>query len=453
MNLYEASPVLSQFERLPPHDIEAEMCSLAAMMLNRECIPVVIGIIGEKEAFFQVDHQIIYERLVDMWKRDTAIDPILLRAELQRLQQLEEVGGTAYLSQMINTVPSAAHGMHYASIVRDKYLLRKLIVACNDGLRSAYAPYQVAQDVVNDAAGQFLKLSQAAAKADTLVAADVVGDEYMREIAGEVAPEPVYPTGWFDIDAKMDGGLRAGQLVVIGARPSVGKTAFAGETVIKMATAERPVPGMVFSLEMSRRELWQRMLASRSEVPFTKVRRNLYTPEEREKVIQHNAMLMQAPLWIDDNASVSVMDIIAKVRSTVFEHGVKIVWIDYLQLMNIPKDAERRDIAIGEVTRALKILSRSANVCICLLSQLNRGSEKEQREPRKSDLRESGNIEQDADVIWLLHRDNADDKGPHDSILKVIVEKQRNGPTGPVDLVWDGERMKPRNISRIGGFQ
>lgn len=438
---------IREFDRLPPHDLDAEACCLGSMMLEpTSAIADVMQVIRDKDAFFQTDHQIIFEHLVALYNAGKAIDAIVLRAELQQHKLLEEIGGSAYLAELLNTVPSAAHAAHYAQIVADKYTLRRLIVAANDTLRDAYgASGDEADHVASRAAERFIAVgeTQGGTYAST---AEQCGAEAMAVLEGRQKPATVYPTGWHELDEMMDGGFRGGELIIVAARPSMGKTAFATVTALNMLWRNTVVD--FYSMEMSRAELWTRLLAAESGIDFRKLRKGMLTHDERNNAILCNARLMQAPLLIDETTSLTKGDAISRLRSGKVRRNINVAFFDYLGLFNAPK-ADRYDLALGEITKALKSTAKSLNIPIVLLCQLSRSNEKDRRKPRMSDLRDSGNIEQDADVVMLLHREDyyhKDDANyAQTNILEVILEKQRNGPTGPIQLIWDGSRMRPCN--------
>lgn len=448
------SPIASQFDRLPPHSVEAEMCTLASMMLNPECIADVCGIIRQKEAFFQADHQILFERLQAMYASGNPIDAVLLRESLNQLKLLEEVGGTAYLSKIINTVPSAAHAIHYAGIVRDKWLLRQLIAASNDTLRDCYGAMEAVKDVVDRAAERTFKVSESieAEGQSTLEALATVLDV----ANGRISPPPATPTGFYDLDSLLDGGIRGGELIVVGARPSMGKTAFGFGVALNIAECEGPV--VCYSLEMRKDAVLQRMLAWKARVPFTAIRKGMTSGEQREKISRAVVAVMAAAerLNIDDSGTITVTDLVLRVRSLHRRSRLRGVFIDYLGLMVLP-EADTQALRVGMATRALKNLARDLDVPVVLLSQLNRAVEgRDEKRPRMSDLRDSGCVEQDADVIMLLHREDyyhiGDKNYTPTNTGEVAVVKQRNGPCHTVELVWNGECMAFCNKASVPDF-
>jgi replicative DNA helicase len=435
----------SQFDRLPPHSIEAEMCLLASMMLDRELIGQCVGLV-ERESFYQADHQILHDILLKLYEQNKAVDAVILREELIKRQLLDEVGGTAYLAQILNCVPSAAHGMHYAGIVREKFLLRQLIAASNDVLRDAYAPHEKAELVLDRAEKRIFEIAEKKIGNSIVSLETVLHEVYeMIEDRGRRGIE----TDFHEIDDMLN-GLQNGEMIIVAARPSMGKTAFA-MNIIEAVAANHRLPCAVFSLEMSKQQLAQRMLCSRAGIDAQKVRKGLLQAEEFRKLASVVVELSKAPIFVDDSPGLTPLELRAKARRLKMQHDIKLIMIDYMQLMDNP-GPESRQQQISEISRGIKAVARELNIPVVALSQLNRQSEgREGHRPRMSDLRESGSIEQDADVIMLLHREdyyrqNDPDHLP-DNIAEVIVAKQRNGPTGTVKLTFDNKTTSFRNLA------
>jgi replicative DNA helicase len=438
--------VARQFERLPPHAIEAEMCVLASMMLDKEMIGEIVQRI-DREAFFQADHQVIFDVLLKMYEHNRPIDAILLREELAKRQLLEEVGGNAYLGAILNTVPSAAHGLHYAGVVREKALLRQLIAASNDILRDAYAPHEQAELVLDKAEKRIFEIAQ-----KKIGNAAVSMEEVLHEVFEmiENRGHSGLMTGFFELDDMMN-GLQNGEMIIVAARPSMGKTAFAMNIVERLAADEHRYPCAVFSLEMSKQQLAQRMLCSRGEIDAHKLRKGMLQAHEYQKLASVVGELAKAPIWVDDSPGLTPLELRAKCRRLKLQHDIKCVMVDYMQLMDNP-GPENRQQQISEISRGLKAVARELNVPVIALSQLNRASEgRDGHRPRMSDLRESGSIEQDADVIMLLHREDyyrmSEPDFMPDNIAEVIIAKQRNGPTGTVKLTFMNKTTRFENLS------
>jgi replicative DNA helicase len=439
------SSTAQQFDRLPPHSIQAEMSLLASMMLDKELIGEVVQIV-DRESFYQADHQIIFDVLVKMYEQNKPVDPLILREELIKRQLFEEVGGASYLGQLLNTVPSAAHGVYYAGIVREKALLRQLIAASNEVLRDAYAPHEKADIVLDNAEKRIFEIAQKKIGNSVVAMETVLHEVYeMIEDRGRRGIE----SDFREIDDMLN-GLQNGEMIIVAARPSMGKTAFA-MNIVEAVAANHRLPCAIFSLEMSKQQLAQRMLCSRAAIDAQKVRKGMLQAEEFRKLAAVVVELSKAPIWVDDSPGLTILDLRAKARRLKLQHDIKLIMIDYMQLMDNP-GVESRQQQISEISRGIKAVARELNVPVIALSQLNRASEgRDGHRPRMSDLRESGSIEQDADVVMLLHREDyyrmSEPDFMPDNIAEVIIAKQRNGPTGTVKLTFDNRTTTFKNLA------
>ena len=444
-NGFEDSENRSPFDRLPPHSLDAEMCLLASMTLDREIIGEVVQRV-ERDSFYLADHQIIFEALVDLWTAGRPIDAVILREELAKRQLLEEIGGTVYIAELLGSVPSAAHALHYAHIVREKALLRQLIDASNKCLQDAYSPHETVEQVMDRAEKRIFDIAQKKITGEMVSLGSVAENVYeMLEDKGRAG----LMSDFIDLDEMMH-GLQAGEMIVLAARPSMGKTALAMNIVENVAAKQVPVA--IFSLEMSKQQLAQRMMCSRAGLDAQRVRRGMLRNEEYQKLAMMVTELSKFQIWVDDTPGLTVMDLRAKSRRLALQKGIKLIMIDYLQLMEGTALAENRQQQITEISRGIKGLSRELNVPVICLSQLNRQAEgRDGHRPRMSDLRESGSIEQDADVVLLLHRDDYYRKNEPDFVPEntadLIIAKQRNGPTGTVKLTFDDKTMTFRNLA------
>ena len=435
----------SSFDRLPPHSLDAEMCLLASMMLDREIIGEVVQRV-ERDSFYLADHQIIYEALVHLWQGNRPIDAVILRDELAKRQLLEEIGGTAYIAELLGSVPSAAHAMHYAGIVREKALLRQLIEASNKCLQDAYSPHENVEQVMDRAEKRIFDIAQKKITGEVVSLGSVAENVYeMLEDKGRAG----LMTDFFDLDEMLH-GLQAGEMIIVAARPSMGKTAIAMNIVESVAAKQVPVA--VFSLEMSKQQLAQRMMCSRAGLDSQRVRKGMLRNEEYQKLAMMVTELAKFPIWVDDTPGLTIMDLRAKSRRLALQRGIKLIMVDYMQLMEGTSGVESRQQQITEISRGIKGIARELNVPVICLSQLNRQSEgRDGHRPRMSDLRESGSIEQDADVVMLLHREDyyrqTEPDFVPDNIAEVIIAKQRNGPTGTVKLTFDSRTTSFRNLA------
>jgi replicative DNA helicase len=438
-------PIARQFDRLPPHSIDAEQCLLASMMLDKEMIGMAVQII-DRDSYFQADHQIIFDVLVKLYDQNRPVDAIIVRDELAKRQLLEEVGGSAYLGEILNKVPSAAHGEHYAKIVREKALLRQLIAASNDILRDAYAPHDQAELVLDKAEKRIFDIASKKVGESTVHMEKVLHEVFETiESRGQRGIE----TGFFELDDMLN-GLQNGEMAIVAARPSMGKTALA-MNIIEHVAADSLLPCAIFSLEMSKQQLAQRMLCSRGQIDAHKLRKGMLQSHEYAHLANVVGELAKAPIWVDDSSSLTPLELRAKARRLKLQHDVKLIMLDYMQLMDNP-GPENRQQQISEISRNIKAVARDLNIPVIALSQLNRASEgRDGHKPRMSDLRESGSIEQDADVVMLLHREDyykmSDADFQPDNIAEIIIAKQRNGPTGTVKLTFMNKTTRFENLS------
>jgi len=441
------SSVTRMFDRLPPNSIESEMCVLASMMLDlsKEISGQIVQIL-DKDSFFQVDHQILFDVLRKIYDANRPIDAMIVREELIKRGQLEEIGGTEYLAAIINSVPNAANGAHYAGIVREKALLRQLIAASNDILREAYSPHDKAENVLENAEKRIFAIAEKKVSGSLTPIGDLAHEVYAML---EDKSRRGLMTGYFELDDMLN-GLQNGEMLIIAARPSMGKTSFAMNIVENIATTDLQ-PCAVFSLEMSKQQLVQRMLCSLTAIDAHKVRRGMMSNDEYIKMAQMVSTLSKVPIWVDDSPGLTPLDLRAKARRMKMQNDVKLIMIDYMQLMDCP-GVDSRQEQVSVISRGIKAVARELEVPVMALSQLNRSSEsRDGHKPRMSDLRESGSIEQDADVIMLLHREDyyrlQDPDFVPDNVAEVIVAKQRNGPTGTVRLSFNNKSTRFENLS------
>src|SRR5579862_2838258 len=440
-----ADSISQQFDRLPPHSIEGEMCLLASIMLDKEIIGQVAPLV-DRDSFYQADHQIIYDVLLKLYETSRPIDAIIVCEELSRRQLLDEIGGRGYIAQILGTVPSAAHGAHYAGIVREKALLRQLIAASNEILRDAYAPHEQADVVLDKAEKRIFEIAEKKVSGDVVAMEKVLHEVFeMIENRGQRGTE----TGYHELDDMMN-GLQNGEMIIVAARPSMGKTALA-MNMVEHVSANSLVPCAVFSLEMSKQQLAQRMLCSRGQIDAHKLRKGMLQSHEYAHLANVVGELAKAPIWVDDSSSLTPLELRAKARRLKLQHDVKLIMLDYMQLMDNP-GPENRQQQISEISRSIKAVARDLNIPVIALSQLNRQSEgRDGHRPRMSDLRESGSIEQDADVVMLLHREDyykmSEPDFQPDNIAEVIIAKQRNGPTGTVKLTFLNKSTRFANLS------
>jgi len=429
-------PAPSHLDRVPPQSEDAEMGTLGSMCLSREAIGAVLPIIGRNEAewFYRPDHQKLFGTLVDLYDQNKPIDLVVVKDELLRRGVLEEVGGEEYLVRLAESVPSWLNAEHYAQIVRDKALLRELIRAGGQIVDEAYADAEEAREILDRAEQLLFAVTDQRISRHALLLRDFL-EETMRQLESR---EGHYltglATGFTELD-DLTSGLQRGELIIVAARPSMGKTAW-GLCVAEHMAVKNGHAVVFFSMEMSKQQLAQRVLCSRGGVDSHRFRRGMLGDEEITRLHLICGDLQNAPLLIDDTPGMSPFELRAKARRLRSQHNIEAVFVDYLQLMHNPGSASREQ-EVSAISRGLKGLARELNIPVIALAQLNRQPEgREGHRPRMSDLRESGAIEQDADVVLLLHREEY--YKPNDESVKgladLIIAKQRNGPTGAVTL-------------------
>ena len=452
----------AKVDRLPPHAPEAEQGVLGCVLLSpNECMGECIEKFKQgAEVFYDLRHQTIFSTLVEMYDSREAIDVITLQQQLKNKQLLEAVGGIAYLASLPDTVPSAANLSYYQDIVLEKFLLRKMIRTCTDVVARVYDYEGEVDALLDEVERDILRISESRVQSQTVTIKELVKkaigtieDFHQRQgILTGVG------TGFADLD-KMTTGLHGGEMVVIAARPSMGKTSLAMNIAEHVAIEQR-LPVGVFSLEMTSESLVLRMLCSRSRVNLRNVREGFLAERDFPKLTGAAGKLANAPLFIDDSSALSILQLRAKARRMVQQYGIKLFVVDYLQLLHsTSRRAENRQQEISDISSGIKSLAKELGVPVIVLSQLNREIEREKgRPPRLSDLRESGAIEQDADVVGLLYKPKASsddedggDAAEEDAVpMNLLIAKQRNGPTGDVNLTFLKSYTRFESAAKVG---
>ncbi len=424
--------------RLPPQSIETEACVLGSMILHSPAVDVVVQIV-QADHFYRPAHQQIFQTIVDMKNDRHEIDLVTLKDELTRLNQLGPVGGVEYLVQLVEGVPNAANAEYYARNVRDKALLRKLIVAGTDMSREAYESSIPAAEIIERAEQLVFEIASSSIGEQAVSLKGLLEQtfEQLQENDGELITG--LSSGYHQLD-ELTAGFQSGEMIVLAARPSMGKTSLLMNIAEYMSVVDHK-PTALFSLEMSKEQIAQRLLASHSRFDLRNMRRGRIGPEDWTKLQLAAGDLEQAPLFIDDAAELTILQLRAKARRLKASHDIQCIFVDYLQLMSYAGRVDSRQQQIAEISRGLKALSRELDVPVITAAQLNRGpADRETHRPRMSDLRESGTIEQDADVIMLLHCEDYYHRGQPDyiptNLTELIIAKQRNGPTGIVRLTF-----------------
>jgi replicative DNA helicase len=436
--------------RIPPHNIQAEQSVLGSMLLDKDIIPTVTEIL-KGEDFYREDNKEIFEAIMDLFNSAEPIDLITVSEQLKLRGTLDSVGGLEYLSNIASAVPTTANARHYAKIVEEKSLLRNLIRASSDIVNMGYEASEEVSYVIDRAEKNIFDILQKRNLQGFTIIKDVLVDTFDRleELYNSKGVVTGIPTGFTDLDYKT-AGLHNSDLVLIAARPAMGKTAFV-LNIAQYAAVHAKVPVAIFSLEMSKDQLVNRMLCNEAMVDAQRMRTGKLEDDDWQKIARALGPLSEAPIYIDDTPGTSIMEIRAKCRRLKLEKDVGMIVIDYLQLMQGRGKNESRQQEISDISRSLKILAKELGVPVLCLSQLSRGPEsRTDHRPMLSDLRESGAIEQDADIVIFLYRDdyyNPDTEKKN--IAEVILAKHRAGSTGTVELVWLGQYTKFANLEKF----
>jgi replicative DNA helicase len=437
-------------ERTLPHNLEAERSVLGAILVHNEAFNTAAQVIDGRD-FYRDAHRRIFDRMVALSERGEAIDFITLKEELSRGGELEEVGGPAYVASLVDGVPRATNVEYYARIVKEKATLRNLIYAANKILTNAYEADQESDLILDEAESSIFAVADDRLKAGFVPMRDLVNEsfpkieqlfEHKRLVTG-------VPTGFVDLD-EMTRGLQGGDLVIIAARPSMGKTSLVLNVAQHVAVQAEHSVGF-FSLEMSKESLFIRLLTSEAQIDSHRLMSGHIAERDYSRISHALERLSGMRLFIDDTANIGVLEMRAKSRRLQAEHGLTLIVVDYIQLMSARGRFENRTLELASISRSLKGLAKELNVPIVVLSQLSRAPEsRSDHRPQLSDLRESGALEQDADLVVLIYRDdvyNRDPNNPDAGTAELIVAKQRNGPTGIVRLAFLREQTRFANLA------
>lgn len=415
------------------------------MFISREAIPRAVEVIQSPDYFYRRSHRLIFDVIRDMFQDDREVDGLTVAEELESRDQLSEVQGSHYIAELVDTVPSSANVEHYAEIVKKYYLLRELINTCNDVIEECYDSEEDARELIDKAEEKIFSLrdDQVTGRLEPL--SEIIKDTFERldEASERDGVISGLKTGYTKLD-NMTSGLHEGQLIIIASRPGMGKTSFALNVAQNVALGEDK-PVAIFSLEMLKQDLSMRFLSAESRVPFGKLRSGRFSDSDWQRIANGFVRLGDAPIYIEDTPNQNVLDLKAKARRLKAEHDVSLILLDYLQLMSPVSDVDSRVQALTQISRGLKQLAIELQVPVISLTQLNREVERRggDKRPQLSDLRGSGAIEQDADVVGFLYRpyyytENEEDKGN----AELILGKQRNGATGKIPLIFNAEYMR-----------
>lgn len=438
-------------DKIPPQNLEAEMAVLGSMMLDREAIGQAIELLNGS-CFYRDANKKIYSAITKLYDENKAVDLITLTEELKKTNSIDEVGGPAYITSVVSSVPTSANIIHYAKIVKEKMLLRNLINAATTIASDCYNADEEVDTIVDKAEQTIFDIASKKIESRFVPLREVIKSsiETIDNLYQRKENITGIATGFRDLDMKT-AGLQRSDLIVIAGRPSMGKSALASCMAEHIGVVEK-IPVAFFSLEMSKEQLVQRMLCSHARVDAHKVRTGFLSQADWPRLVSAAGKLSEAPIYIDDSPGITVMELRAKARRMKAQFDIKVIILDYLQLMQGPARSENRQQEISEISRSLKALARELNVPLISISQLSRAVEqRSDHRPQLSDLRESGAIEQDADLVILLLREEyynptEENKG----MAEVIIAKQRNGPIGSLNMTFISEHMKFENMTARG---
>lgn len=440
--------------RIPPHNLEAEQSILGGLMVDPYAWDQVSSLLTEED-FYKIAHRKIYLGIAELYAKNQPIDIITVSNLLTDKKELDAIGGPSYLAEVMNATPSSAHIESYAKIVHEKALLRKLIHMSSEIVEKSFSEsYESVEKFLDEVEGQIFAITEKKKTQGLVGSAELIKDSMNRltDLFNQKVDFTGVTTGFTQLD-KMTSGFQPGELTIIAARPSMGKTAFSLNVAQNVVLREKKSLAY-FSVEMGKEQLMMRMLASEARVNLSDLRIGHLSDNAWPRLIDKASKMAEARLFIDDTSGISPFEIRAKCRRLKAQHGLDIIMIDYLQLMDLKQKVESRERAVSEISRTLKAIAKELQVPVIALAQLNRGVEgRSDRRPMLSDLRESGSIEQDADVIMMLFRedyydrDNPEVKG----LSEVIIGKQRNGPTGTVRLKWEAPIGRFSNLEEGSG--
>ncbi|MCM1965541.1 replicative DNA helicase [Streptomyces sp. ZAF1911] len=429
------------FERVPPQDLDAEQSVLGGMLLSKDAIADVVEVIKGHD-FYRPSHETIFQAILDLYAKGEPADPITVSAELTRRGEISKIGGAPYLHTLVQSVPTAANAEYYAEIVHERAVLRRLVAAGTKITQMGYAADGDVDEIVNSAQAEIYAVTEQRTSEDYLPLGDIMEGalDEIEAIGSRSGQMSGVPTGFTDLDS-LTNGLHPGQMIVIAARPAMGKSTLALDFA-RACSIKANLPSVIFSLEMGRNEIAMRLLSAEARVALHHMRSGTMTDDDWTRLARRMPDVSAAPLYIDDSPNLSMMEIRAKCRRLKQRSDLSLVVIDYLQLMQSggSRRPESRQQEVSDMSRNLKLLAKELEVPVIALSQLNRGPEQRtDKKPMVSDLRESGSIEQDADMVILLHREDAYEKeSPRAGEADLIVAKHRNGPTATITVAFQG---------------
>lgn len=436
-------------EKLPPQNIEAEMATLGAMLINESAIAEVMEIVDEAY-FYKEEHRAIFASIISLFNSRKKVDILTVSEDLTKKRLLDKCGGAAYLTTLSDFVPTSANASHYARIIKEKGVLRLLINSATQIVSLAYREDEEISTVLDKAEKLIFEISDKRVEGGYVHIKEIIKDgiELIESLYHKKSHITGIPTGFNDFDVKT-AGLQKGDLIIVAGRPSMGKSALA-TSIAEYASVEEKIPIAFFSVEMSKEQLMQRFLCSQAKVDMHKLRTGFLAPSEWPILTSAAGKLSEAPIFIDDTPAINVFELRAKARRLKAHYDIQLIVIDYLQMIRGMRKGDSRQQEISEISQGLKALAKELGVPVLAVSQLSRAVEsRTDHRPQLSDLRESGAIEQDADVVVLLLREEYYNATPENKgIAEVIIAKQRNGPVGSISLGFIREYMKFVNLAK-----
>ena len=435
--------------RIPPQNIDSEKALLGSIMLKPESIYDIMDIVSE-ESFYSEKHRIIFASIMELFSKREPVDMLTLSSKLKEKNQIEQVGGNTYLTDLVNSVPSASNVEYYAEVVQKKSILRKLINAADHISELGYEENEEIDAILDKAEKKIFSVTNTGVTHKFTQLKESLPEAWERLDKLHNSGEELrgVPSGYKDLDNKIS-GFQKSDLIILAARPSMGKTSLALD-IARRAAVHNNIPVGIFSLEMGAQQLVDRMLSAESNVDSWKLRTgNLSTDEEFQRIRDSLDKLSKAPLFIDDQPGNNIINMRSAARRLKSEHGLGLIIVDYLQLMTTSKHYDSMVNQVTEISRSLKGLAREIDVPVIALSQLSRAVEQRRDRPRLSDLRDSGSIEQDADLVMFIHRDDKfNENSEKPNIAEILIEKHRNGPTGKIELYFDEKKTSFLSIDK-----
>ncbi len=443
-------PTSNDALKIPPHDIEAEKSVLGAILIDSAAINLVAEFL-KPDHFYVPEHQVVYDAMLTLFEKQQPIDVVTLQDELKTEGNLKKIGGVGYLSDLINTVPTSAYIEHYGQIVKNHYVKRKLIDLSSRLVEKSFEEKGDVQKLLDEAEVEIFALSQQHLKQDFIELKEILAESFERldEFMKRGTHLRGVPTGFPELDNKL-AGMQDSNLLVLAARPGIGKTTLALNMALHIATKEK-IPVGFFSLEMSKEELVDRLLVGKADIDAWRLKTGRLSDDDYKKLTESMGELSEAPIYIDDTPGISILEMRTKARKLKIEKKIKLLIVDYLQLADAGRRFDSRVNEVSFVSQGLKNLARELHIPVLAISQLSRAVEQRgSRKPQLADLRESGAIEQDADVVMFLYfeEEGEDMLDQNKRLVKLYIAKHRNGPTGEMDLMFRGDRIKFYSVEK-----